>query len=248
MAKATHPEVYEYHKNKKARWPPNPRAICGRKLNPSSDHEKCDLLIKESSFKLSFKLQALTPHSCIAVWLGLAAAAAAHARSVHQPGYLWWEQTSVNNPIGATASSPRLPITDLPTPALLAFRDKMPSIKKTPTPLPPCPASFPAGSNLQRAFQVCKSLELKEQWLLFQDNLAHSRSESILLDLSPTCAGRVLGSALLYSPSVGGQDNLAAEILGCNDDHERLAGLAHLYVYGLIRVCMSSVAFCLWSC
>ena len=131
--------------------------------------------------------------------------------------------------------------------------------KKKPEPLPPCPEIFPAGSDLWRAFQVCKVLESKEQWVLFQvyeapepteqlvlseSDLAHTRSESILLELTPACAARVLGFALLYSPSERGRDTLAAEILECNDsknNHELLGGLAHLYVYGLIRVCASSI-------
>ena len=116
--------------------------------------------------------------------------------------------------------------------------------KKNSTPLPPCPEHFPEESDLRRAFEVCKSLELEERWILPESDLAHTRSESILLDLTPTCAARVLGFALLYSPSDNGRDTLAAEILECNDsenDHELLSGLAHLYVYGLIRVCMSSI-------
>lgn len=66
----------------------------------------------------------------------------------------------------------------------------------------------------------------------------------ILLGFTAACASRVLGFALLYSPSVGGSEALAAEILGCNRDHDLLAGLAHIYVYGLIRVCESPVIFC----
>jgi hypothetical protein len=41
---------------------------------------------------------------------------------------------------------------------------------------------------------------------------------------------------------------LAAEILRCNNDHELLAGLAHLHVYGLIRACTSSTIIYLLSC
>ena len=120
--------------------------------------------------------------------------------------------------------------------------------KPNPEPLPPCPQRFPPESDLQRAYQVCKALEPIKQWTLFHDDLAHNRSEEILLNLTPVIVARVLGFFLLYCPSDSGRVNLAAEILGCDDDHELLAGLAHLYVYGLIRVCALSVASRLLSC
>ena len=108
-----------------------------------------------------------------------------------------------------------------------------------------------------RTFQVCKTLESKEQWALFhvygalgsgeqwvlsESDLAHMPDPKvlILLDLTLTCAAQVLGYPLLYSPSDHGRNTLAAEILKCNDSkngHELLGGLAHVYVYGLIRVC-----------
>ena len=44
------------------------------------------------------------------------------------------------------------------------------------------------------------------------------------------------------APSEDGCDALAREILSCLRDLEYLAGLAYLYVHGLIRVCAS-----LWS-
>lgn len=74
--------------------------------------------------------------------------------------------------------------------------------------------------------------------------LAGLKSEDLLLGFTVACASRVLGFALLYSSSVGGSEALAAEILGCNGDHDLLAGLAHIYVHGLIRVCESPVIFC----
>ena len=97
---------------------------------------------------------------------------------------------------------------------------------------------------MHRAFQACKTLESRQQWVFYSDGLADSRSH----DLDPTCAGRVLGFGLLYSPSDSGRDALATEILECGGDDELLAELAHLYVYGLIRVCKLSVTFCLLSC
>ena len=104
----------------------------------------------------------------------------------------------------------------------------------SPEHLPPCPEGFTAGGNLQAAFRVCKSLELEQQWTLSGDDPGFER---ILLDLSPTCAARVLGFSLLHPPSDAGQDNLAAEILACDNDRERLARLAHLYVFGFIAIC-----------
>jgi len=135
------------------------------------------------------------------------------------------------------------------SPPLSTFHTKMPLANKPdPKSLPPCPESFSPESDLRKAFQVCKILESKERWTLFHDDPAHNESEEILLDIPPVCAGRVLGFALLYSPSDDGRDNLAAEILGCNGDDELLGGLAHLYVYGFIRVCTLSIASLLLSC
>ena len=133
-----------------------------------------------------------------------------------------------------------------------AFRIEMPLTDKNgPGPLPPYPENFPEGGDLWRAFQVCKTLESGELWVLSESNLVHTGPEGIPLDLTPTCAARVLGSALLYSPSDHGRDALAAEILECSDsenDHELLSELAHFYVYGLIRLCTllvtSRLSFC----
>jgi len=149
---------------------------------------------------------------------------------------------SLNLPLyyrfGNTRIQSGVPISCLYSSRAVYFSRQMPlSRKPNARPLPPCPESFPVGSDLWDAFQICKSLEPREQWLLYHGELAHPRSENVLLDLTPACAGRVLGFALLYSPSRGGRDALAAEIIGCNGDDELLAGLAHLYVYGLIRVC-----------
>ena len=95
------------------------------------------------------------------------------------------------------------------------------------------------------AYQVCKTLEAEEQQPL--PNADH-RPEGISPNLPPGCAARVLGFALLYPPSEAGRDNLATEILGCNNDCELLTGLASLYVFGLIGLCTSSVAFWPLSC
>ncbi|KAK0465796.1 hypothetical protein IW261DRAFT_1320301, partial [Armillaria novae-zelandiae] len=57
---------------------------------------------------------------------------------------------------------------------------------------------------------------------------------------SPQVVARVLGYALIHSPTVQGKAKVAEEILGCNWNGEFLAGLSYIYVMGMIRVCMSS--------
>ncbi|KAJ7196767.1 hypothetical protein GGX14DRAFT_375800 [Mycena pura] len=53
----------------------------------------------------------------------------------------------------------------------------------------------------------------------------------------PEVAGRTLGYALIFAPSDAGRDCVAREVNACNGDIERLAALAHLYIFGLVRVC-----------
>ena len=50
-------------------------------------------------------------------------------------------------------------------------------------------------------------------------------------------AARVLGYGLLYATNERGREALARDVHSCGQDQELLAGLAHLYVYGLIGVC-----------
>ncbi|KAJ6511378.1 hypothetical protein C8R47DRAFT_732402 [Mycena vitilis] len=57
-----------------------------------------------------------------------------------------------------------------------------------------------------------------------------------MLKTSPQIAGRTLGYSLLLSPTDRGRHCVAREINTCNQDLETLAGLAHLYIYGLIRI------------
>ncbi|KAJ7343252.1 hypothetical protein DFH08DRAFT_915163 [Mycena albidolilacea] len=52
----------------------------------------------------------------------------------------------------------------------------------------------------------------------------------------PEVAGRTLGYALCFAPSDSGRDCVAREVNACDGDIESLAGLAHLYIFGLIRV------------
>ena len=59
-----------------------------------------------------------------------------------------------------------------------------------------------------------------------------------MTDWSPRVAARVLGHGLILAPSEEGRSALTRDINECDSDPELLAGLAHLYVYGLIRVCV----------
>ncbi|KAF6746670.1 hypothetical protein DFP72DRAFT_1152120 [Ephemerocybe angulata] len=54
-------------------------------------------------------------------------------------------------------------------------------------------------------------------------------------DIPPVIIARVLGHGLRLAPSEEGRQVLAREILDCNTDWELLAGLGHVYVYGMIR-------------
>ncbi|KAJ6486672.1 hypothetical protein C8R45DRAFT_995488 [Mycena sanguinolenta] len=60
--------------------------------------------------------------------------------------------------------------------------------------------------------------------------------ETFIYNHPPKVAARTLGYALIHAPSPAGRDCISQEIVGCNDEPEYLAGLAHLYIYGLIRI------------
>ena len=79
---------------------------------------------------------------------------------------------------------------------------------------------------------------------MFVDDLAEDFSLPILEDFDPPMVARVLGHALYLLPGEG-CDALTREILDCQgpDEPELLAGLAHLYAYGLIRVCKCTERF-----
>ena len=88
--------------------------------------------------------------------------------------------------------------------------------------LPSCP--FLAEIDLQRAFQVYKNLESQGQWPDLD------KSEPISTRLPTVCVARVLGFGPLRPPSDTGRDNLATDIIGCNESRGLLGDLAHLYV------------------
>ncbi|KXN89744.1 hypothetical protein AN958_05284 [Leucoagaricus sp. SymC.cos] len=95
---------------------------------------------------------------------------------------------------------------------------------------------FSSGQDTWRAYDVCLALQSLQEWKIFKSDLEKPISKPILLDMNPPLVARVLGHALVLAPNENGRDALTREILGCNGDHELLAGLAHLYVKGLIRV------------
>ncbi|CAA7263813.1 unnamed protein product [Cyclocybe aegerita] len=107
--------------------------------------------------------------------------------------------------------------------------------KPTPQPLPTNP--FIPETPTHDAYDQCLSLEQQPGWYIFESDLrGKDFSESIMRDLSPVIVARVLGHALRLAPSDEGREVLTREIIGCEADPELLAGLSHLYVYGMIRV------------
>lgn len=107
------------------------------------------------------------------------------------------------------------------------------------TPLPANHFNVATNQDWHRAFNSCRRLEAADRWATFSHDL-----EEIMLHTNPQVAARTLGYALVFAPSDVGRDCVAREVNACHDDPEILAGLAHLYMYGLIRICqcMSSVS------
>lgn len=106
-----------------------------------------------------------------------------------------------------------------------------------PTPLPLPVNTFPHSSPTQVAYDACLILEQRGAWNTLNRDLQKAASEFIMFDMSPLVASCVLGHALVLAPSEDGREALAREINSCYSDPELLAGLAHLYVFGLMRVC-----------
>lgn len=80
------------------------------------------------------------------------------------------------------------------------------------------------------AYTRCLQVEALDQWGL-------SDTEEVMLGMPPRISARVLGFGLIHAPSDSGKQHLADEINDSSDDLERFAGLAYLYVFGLIRIC-----------
>ena len=104
-------------------------------------------------------------------------------------------------------------------------------------PLPDNPYNPLTQPDWHDAFVSCKRLEAASAWATFLPDLEKADPEAIMLNTSPVVAGRTLGYALILAPNDVGRDCVAREIRACDDDPEIIAGLAHLYIYSLIRVC-----------
>lgn len=89
---------------------------------------------------------------------------------------------------------------------------------------------FPRRKKLAEG--LCKTLKPEEQLLLCSSaaDLMNSSSNDIPPYLSPACVSRVLIFALLYPASDGRLDTLVMDPLGCGNEHNLSARLAHLYV------------------
>ena len=127
----------------------------------------------------------------------------------------------------------------------------MPLLAETePSAQPLSPNPYHGGDPaLFTAYEQCLRLERRgTEWNIYaaDSDLQQPLSEAMTNDMTPRVVARVLGFGMLLAPKDQGRIALAREIIACNEDLELLAGLAHLYVYGLIRVC--KCAACLCSC
>ncbi|KAK0217686.1 hypothetical protein EDD85DRAFT_1029431 [Armillaria nabsnona] len=95
------------------------------------------------------------------------------------------------------------------------------------------PNCFLPPSDEYAAYGSCLQLEASGgKW----GDLAKETSEVAMFKFSPQVAARVLGYALIHSPSTKGKAYLAEEISSFKDDREFLAGLAYLYVIAMFRI------------
>ncbi len=89
------------------------------------------------------------------------------------------------------------------------------------------------------AYDHCLWLEHFASWDVLVDELQPEQpvDEELTTDMSPAIAARVLGYAMRFAPNDIARDALIQDILVCEQHPGLLAGLAHLYLYGLCRVC-----------
>ena len=97
------------------------------------------------------------------------------------------------------------------------------------------PNPYPIG-DIHTAYEHCRRLECLEYWNT-PDDLRNSLSVDVMQGIAPRVAARVLGHGIILEPNEAGRDALVRDSLACEEDLELWAGLAHLYVYGLIRMC-----------
>ncbi len=105
------------------------------------------------------------------------------------------------------------------------------------TPLPANPYDLASQPHLHRDFASCARVGGATSWESFFDELHRSMSQDLIFNTSPQIAGKTLGYALIYAPTIVGRDRLAHELITFDNDPEVFAGLANLYIFGLIRIC-----------
>ena len=116
-----------------------------------------------------------------------------------------------------------------------------------PTPLPPNPYSPLTHPKFHTAFNACIPLERASTWADLGLSPHLLEPVHVMLQTSPQVAGRTLGYALLHAPNDTARDRVAREIIRCEGDAELLAGLAHVCIFGLIRICASTSSLGLWA-
>ncbi|KAF9472839.1 hypothetical protein BDN70DRAFT_844095 [Pholiota conissans] len=114
-----------------------------------------------------------------------------------------------------------------------------PTSNLQPLPLNP----FEVDTLTYSAYDECFLLEQKTEWNEFADDLGSDFFDSMMSEMTPVIVARVLGHALRLSPSPNDRGVLVREIMDCKahptDVHvspELFAGLAHLYIYGMMGV------------
>ena len=84
-------------------------------------------------------------------------------------------------------------------------------------PLPPNPYSTMNNLEWHNAYSCCLNIENGTRIQIMQ--------------------ARILGYAMIEAPIDEGRTNVSQDILGCNDDSDKLRGLADLYLSQLFRLC-----------
>lgn len=85
---------------------------------------------------------------------------------------------------------------------------------------------FPLDSDVQHAYGQCLTFEQDAQLAPEGTVMPKCRETALVVT-------RLLGHALPLAPTQAGRINLAREIIMCNEDQNRLDGLAFLYMFGL---------------
>ncbi|KAH9888962.1 hypothetical protein C8Q73DRAFT_708889 [Cubamyces lactineus] len=104
------------------------------------------------------------------------------------------------------------------------------------TALPSNPYSSPPNSEWHNAYEACLSMEAATAWNVLVPNIDSEDLQELMFDTPPQVAGRTLGYALIHATTKKGRDVLAREIVSCVKDYRVLSGLAHLCIFGMIRM------------